>query len=381
MLARVTEMDQLRRVERALGFFGKEGAERDEAFAILHADGHKILGNYLARRHLRPDDAEEIVQSVFLKVFNNWHRLRFSSTSAWYGYLYEAARNTLRDKRQKPAEELASEPVDRRSDTFVIVERHLEAQHLQTLADSLWIGNGDSEGPLRCLAAKLLFIDKTHPDHVLRFLRAKGVKDCPADCTQIVSWLDDGYVLRKLAFDALYFSAEKLTALLLGISALSKDEMELVEDKARSSRQDALAIGTWQWCEVQFILLRYRSGMSVNQAHSRTEAWLSKERAFKIDAICAASFPFVSIMTRLRDGMKGLQCFDPAFAGNSLWKRLVFQYHVAQELAQEDILGRVSPPAEVVGYRLNNINTWIANRLAKELSNHAAKEKCRCPTM
>ena len=60
-----------------------------------------------------------------------------------------------------------------------------------------------------------------------------------------------------------------------------------------------------------------------------------------------------------------------------IWKRLVFQYHVFNELPQRQISEFLSPAASVVGYSLTTgmLNVWLSNgRLFAQLATYVRKE-------
>ncbi|MBI1331525.1 MAG: hypothetical protein GC165_01455 [Armatimonadetes bacterium] len=343
-----------------------------ESYSVLYDDGRRVLQKFLLSRGVSEDESDEIVQNLFVGILNHWSRLQFNSASAWYGYLYESCRNGIRHaaKNPNPSSPLR-ETEDHRIDVHGIIAKVLDRERLYSVADEVWLGVEPEDGHKRCLAAQLHFIDGLSPEEALKVVAAG--QPPPIQPDDFLEWISSPWVLRKVAFNELYISSDRLCAEILGLESWSNDEFDRIWLHAKRNDPELVAIGDWTCIEVDFILMRYRAGIPFSLALAKTAKPLSRERGLEIHDRCRSRYPFVKKMINLWGRTEGIPFRDQALGANSLWKRLVFQYYVLHELPQDDILERISPAADVAGYRIRNINTWIANRLLDDILSWRAK--------
>lgn len=364
-------MDERWKIERALFNLGSDGPEWKEAYDILYTDGRKALEKHLRGKAVPRDDSDDIIETIFQSILENRRRLKFVSVFPWYKYLYTAARNARRDHPPHVPGEISVEVPDQSPTAESIILRAFEHDLLHSLADSTWLGQAPSDAPTKLLAAQMLYIDGHPPEKVFAFVCSSTAKVKPQGPSQVASWVGDLWVMRKMAFQALYWSNDRLTNLLLGLPDASAEDLDALGAEAVSNPSSECAVSGWTWKEVSLIINRFRFGMPLRQALGKIPAeGLDEPRALKVCARCESLFPFVNSMTVLWQQLEGHPLRERTLKKNPLWKRLVFHYYAVHELPQEDVIDRVSPPAAVTGYQLNNINTWIASRLVKELKKH-----------
>lgn len=353
-------------IENALCRVGTDSSAKDSAFRILYEDGCQVLQAFLRRKGVPEEEREEIVQDIFVRILQNWNRLSFDSRAAWYGYIYKAARNAVY-KESPQYENGSAEHVPHPANMWEHITHILDADRLFEAADSTWFGSCPKDSNIRCLAAQYLYIDGQSLEDVFGFVSDSTASDKPSDSDSLHEWLSDSWVLRKVAFQALYLSNDSLTALLLESPHFTSQDIDAISKMAKNRLPSEHAIGNWKWGDVEFILLRYRYGVTMSAAASKVSGHITLERTRTISAKCLGCFPFVEIMSSLWSKLNCNTGRERALNSNELWKRLVFQYYAAHELSQDDILDRVSPPAAVSGYTINNINTWIASRLVENI--------------
>ncbi len=74
----------------------QEDARREEICRIFYERHAPTIGRFLASRGLAPELCAEVVQDVFLKIFNGLGGFRYETT--FLGWCYTITRNTLRNK-------------------------------------------------------------------------------------------------------------------------------------------------------------------------------------------------------------------------------------------------------------------------------------------
>lgn len=361
-------MEKYCEIGRSLELFGSSNPGWEDAYAALHANGVKVLGEYLRRRSVPIEDAEDIVQIVFTRILKNWNRLEFQSVASWYAYLYEATRNACRDRKIISNEEIRSDVPDLQPNAEELIGKILDSERLFQMADQVWLGKPPSDAVPKCLAARCLFVEGVPADDILSILGSSSAIDWPANSEELEHWVSDVWVIRKVAFGFLYMPNDALVAILLGQPHLHSSEIDLIGRFALKRDAREMAIGGWTWGEVQYLLLRFRYGIPKTQALAKLAQRVSPEDATKINAKCRRLFPFEQVMVNVWGRLEGNSHRELALQKNPIWKRLVFQYFVGHELPQDDILDRVSPPAAIAGYPLNSINAWVAGRLADDLT-------------
>ena len=361
--------DQGQMIESTIQLFGSTGRQKDDAYQILYKDGQKVLRDYLRTRHAAKSDIEDIIQIVFVRILNNWDRLRFDRKSAWYAYLKEAARNASYDIRPKEQNEIKVDPPDLRANSYELILRILDQEFLFNVADRVWLGTPPEDSQIRCLAAQFIYVDGKSEESVLRFVTSSRAQSKPKTCQELLEWLHHPWILRKLAYQELHVSNDCLTALILGHSAENTAIIDDYAFKVRQTNPEEFANPNWKWGQVDYIFLRYRYGIPMSLAIGKTKVKLERQEASSIESKCRQAFPFIPSMNNLWQRSENHPYRTEALTENLLWKRLVFEYHVTNCLPQDDIIERISPSAEIAGYGIKNINSWIAKRLREDLTN------------
>ena len=367
--------DPFKNIDRALRYFGSVGPHRDGAYSILYRDGREVLIRYLKHRSIPDEESEDIIQKLFVRILENWERLHFENGSAWYKYIHESVKNAIRSRKSGKTEEIKSDPEDPRAEILGGLWQRLGKERLYKTADYALLGQRPIDAELRRLAATYVYVDGKPTDVIFRSVIVKNAKAELSSEQDFESWISDVWVLRKIAFDQLYVPNDALTSLILGEKALDSSQLDSYVKQAKEMPPQSFAFGEWCWQEIDYVLLRFRAGIPQAHAIGKVVGNLTKERASEIHARCLESFPFVSCMGALWNRLDSNPNRKEALSKNNLWKRLVFQYHFAESLPQDHILERISAPAAISGYNLNNVNSWVAGRLEGDLRKWLQEEK------
>jgi len=349
-------MEHRKKLEKALAFFGPNGTGNEEDFALLYEDGRRVIRDYLGKSGCSATDSEDVAQKVFISVYLRRAKLEFPDLNHWRAYVKKAAQRVILDKvkGEKPGEdeEVPYVPPDIVEE---IAKREL-LKKLYAIADRIWLGAmPEEDADIKILAATFLYADGLSATEVLGYVAGKCRGTAPTTESELLDWVSHVAVLRRVAYNSLYYSNEELSDLLLGTGPVKGGQAGAAK---------------WNPTEAGIIRHRYRHGTSMAHIPISIRGALTSEDISSITARCRARFPFVYVMTLIWSRLDGHSLRKEVLTKNSLWKRLVFQYHVRDELPQEDILERVSAPALVAGYELNNVNTWVASRLREELKKH-----------
>jgi len=364
-------MEHRRRLERALSFFSPDSPGNPDDYALLYEDGWQSIRNHLRKKRCPDSDIEDITQAVFAIIYERRRSLTFTYLGQWYAYLQRAASNRYHDLPRPHQTLRGVDPIDERGEIVKKVEARLAREALLRHADNVWLGEEPAlDADAKLLAAQYFYTDGLAASEVIPLIspRCKGKK--PRSEEELLGWLSELSVLRRLAFASLYYSNESLTAILLGQPSATTEELNAL----LYSPSERLING-WRRQEVDVIRWRYRHGLPLAHIPMDVRGRLSSEEITALTARCQAEFPFVRMMTLLWTRLEGHPLRPEVLTKNLLWKRLVFQYHVYDELPQDDIRDRVSSPADVAGYRLRHVNAWVASRLRDELKSRLTEEE------
>jgi DNA-directed RNA polymerase specialized sigma24 family protein len=366
--------------DEALSVFVQgDDAEAERAFECLRARTvDALVGRVCASVHNR-EDAEDIVQQAYLRIWSRRRQLQNMGLAAWRGYLNRIALRCCldhlrsRDNKDRPASLESFHDIPSEEMPLVsAVEDAIRLGVIFSLADEVWLGSDPSVSPAvrtrQILAAQMMALDGVPWETVCRVLG-----DGP-DPTQSISrgtldrWVTDPNVVRGLAYERLYFSNQNLAAfLLMPLSPESTSEAPSRIDP------DGTTAG-WTPDEQLVIGWRYGAGMQQQQIEARTDNRLPSEELESLFAKCCALFPFRERMAEILASpvLRSSVPVRELLASDGLWKRLVFQYAYVDDISYKDILDRTAPAADQVGCTITERGTlkgWIAmKRLLKELA-------------
>jgi DNA-directed RNA polymerase specialized sigma24 family protein len=376
-------------VERALSLF-ELGDERQASQALdcLRSVSERVVKSHVRRFSLNHDDAEAIVNEVFLKVWRFRSGFTNRGLDSWHGLLRKTATRCsldhLSERRSTATLDDACEIASSERPILDALITASQSAQLQEYADECLLGMSvtlsEGERTQRVLAAQLFYLDGLDWQTTLRIAGATRIGSKQPDRAALDGWLEDPGVIRNLAYHELYYSNDRLASHLLGLpKATTPGVLNDMERKAPITQPESEAECGWTWAEVSVILWRYRHGLLAHQIATRLDCRLSPEQSEAVYVKCSSLFPFKQIMTRLLS----LPSFEPEsqnrryLASPGLWKRLILQYAYIDDLAYRDMLERTEPPAKEAGYAITESGTlksWVAmGRLLGELAKYCLK--------
>jgi len=317
-----------------------------------------------ARRYLRGclrghagdvDECEDLVQETLTAVWRYRARFECLGPAAWLGLLRRTARQRLIDRRRGRSEPTLAEnweelpdALSPGTDALAAVLLQAEAERLERAADVLWLGLDPTqprrEHRRRLLAAQSFYLDGARWDQIARVL---GLAPPEAARRALDGWLADPGVLRHLAHSQLYVPGPELARRLLEGSCCPEAEARVI-----------------RW--------RYEHGLLVEGILARRDCPLDREALEALVVRTRARLPFMQIMTELLATLDGAgPAGRGALAEPGLWRRLAFDYAYREGLPHRDILERLEPAAEQVGFRLTPaaLNGWLSGgRLLRQLA-------------
>lgn len=332
------------------------------ALRVLEPRIKGFLWRYLGSLLPRDADREDAIAEVFAKLWAHRERIQVLSLGACWRYLAVMARRValdmIGDNRFETLE------LDEAGTTFIdrVAENRLAQWQLYRTADRLWIGVcehiSEIEQDRRLLAAQLHYLEGRSWKDIVEILHpAEEITRETLD-----EWLLDPATLRLLALKHVYRSNESLAALLLG--------REISDLPRHSDAGDP---------EEQVILLRFLNGL----LREKIVQMLPDLAEASIDAIverCKKNLPYSRLAKEVEQSYRRLPC-ESLLSDQGLIRRLVFQYHVADNLPQKQILERCEPVADAWGQKLTDgmLNVWISNgrlftQLVKFLSGEQSDE-------
>ncbi len=323
------------------------------------------------RLGLPPTEAEDVVQSVSVRLWQRRHRLAESSIGPFWALAFKSVKNMAIDwgRRQSKASEQAIEdellPSEDVPYVDVLVERSLERESVYAAADRLWLGALSGADETRILAVQLCLIEGLPVAEVGAMLRI------PVE--ELVGSLRDPLIGCHALYRALRWENDELARYVLDPEAPPTSQR--VEELLREAQHGgAASVGPWISLEVAIVILRVRFGM--------TEDEISRALSGRVDALTAAAvirravdaYPFVRIAENAVGAWRPSET-EPSEAG--VWRRLVFEYHLRHQLPHKQILERVAPAASTLHFELKptTLNSWIGNgRLWAQIASFVANE-------
>lgn len=349
-------------------FIGDDEEAARQAAERLWIIGVRAIIGRLRRAGI--EDAEDIAQDVFLKLWARRKDFEPRGLFAWLKFVLTIARHSVIDKGRGAEIELDwpedYDPQDGDAGIIEIIAEALERHQINGAANELWLGvEWGTEERLKVISIQLYLQDYS-VDKVKNIIRPK----LPAIDHDFDLWLADEDLLRAACFFVLYRGNMPLAGYLLDPeSPMRPNEVEAVlrEVQKGSSAKSK----NWTADEAHVLLLRFLYGM-LDEKVAQVKSDLSPAIVGQIIGRGLELLPFEKRCRRLRSALNRLQqtnrLHDPG-----LWRRLAFQYRVADFLPHKQILERTVPAAEVAGQKLSaaQLNGWLSNgRLYVQLADH-----------
>lgn len=355
-------MDEIWHIER---FTGQDEGAASESFAVLCQRLRPFLNRHLLRLIPREADREDLIQAVLTKIWSKRDQFRPATVGAWYQFAATAAWRAGIDFQRSEAKVSQVEEVEDFGSVEPIVETFStlasSARKLYEVADITWL-KADPNIPLqerdrRILAAQLFYTDEASVEEILALLGTHR----PVTRRDLDEWFTDPAVLLGLCFRHLYRPNEPLACQIFGVPPSQLDAFS-----------DHGHLEGWSPIELKIGVLRTRNGLK-SEKLGRVVAGATPELIESAARKCRDLFPFAELARDIKWSLR----HSPKVASElNLWKRLVFQYHVADELPQKQILERIAPAAEVFGVSItaNVLNAWLSiGRLFGQLERQARR--------
>jgi DNA-directed RNA polymerase specialized sigma24 family protein len=313
------------------------GHEADQAFRHLWTLMRERLERAAVRFGLTSEDAEDVVQTVSMNLWERRHTIASQGVGAFWGLAYRAVKNLCIDverRRQRvpflPLESIEIPEADR---PYVdeVVSAFLQRESIEEIADELWLGICDLD-PGELLALRLCLREGVAPHEAERIA---GI--APGSIEKITKDLS---AVRHALYQSLLWESEALADYVLGCLSSTDATIRL---------------------HATVIALRVRHGMTKEEISRRLADEIGEAEVERITESVIEKYPFVAISQRAF----GLTQPDLATLLDDLgiWKRLVFEYHLRFELPHRQILERTGPSASVFGIELKptTLNSWTGN--------------------
>ncbi len=339
------------------------------AYAELFRQARPVLSRYLVMRGVRPDDADDLIQAGFAKIWERRNLLDFSTTAEWLAYAKRVTDRLLIDnfRKHKGAILVNIEEVTVSSEGEVefveAISSSLDRATVSSSANALWLGEPPQMFSARLTLAKLLWVDQLPIADVCavagRLLGTSVVEDA------LVNLVSHPAVIRTIVFEILAPEPLLLTASLCGCSTNTMHEVIA----------NPRAIGELSLVEVVLILSKAYFYEHNAAAVRRVCDQISEAQALALIDRIGGLLPFVNAVGELRDNI-GQEHFTRALSGSGVWKRVAFHY-AGCGLPHGDIYKWIGPVASLVGFALEpmTLHAWISNRrLIKELVVYINKE-------
>ena len=363
-----------------------------EALGYLFNGSRATLDRYLQHscRVKDPQVRADLAQSSFLKLWSARGTFQNLGESAWHGWLHLTASRCYVDYLRS-AGRLASEeefdlneiPSEERSIVDAVLTA-VASDELFRIADILFLELDPSLSPRmhsrHLLAAQLFYVDGEPWESVVRLLGPQPAGEATLTREELNRWLAQPGVLRQLAFQTLFYGNDRLTAHLLRWPGMSTDERAEALDAllrdglvANAGEVCAATDKSLTWAEALVVLWRFRHAMLVDQIRARSDHRLNDEQLAALLDRCVSDFPFAGKMRELVAKIVPDASADATtalFGATGLWQRLALEYRFREDLPHRDILERVGPASDVVGYDLTPgmLNVWLSNgRLVRRL--------------
>lgn len=368
--------DELRNLEV---FAGQDRKAADEAFVRLSDRIERFLWKYLTPLVPLEQEREDVISIVIGKLYSRRSEFQVRGVGPWWAYVATTARRVVYDRapQRDPDVELSDELPDCDLDAIGNIAElsHFRSQ-LHRAADELWLGVPEDlfEGDRRrrLLAAQFFYLHGSSWEEVTAVLGA-GAKLPRAT---LDGWLQDPSVLLDLAYNYLYVGTDDLLSIIFRPEKpLSRSELEAAVSGFESAK------GTppegWYWNEVKVAVWRYRNGL-LNEKIRQIDRHLTEGFIESTLEKCRARLPFERRVRDLQQAFAQKRVPIDLLETSGLWRRLVFQYSVSNDLPQRQILERTERPAAMAGFTLTAgvISAWLSNgRLLQQLSSHIKEQR------
>jgi DNA-directed RNA polymerase specialized sigma24 family protein len=342
------------------GFAADDEAVARRAFDRLASPARRVVLAYLRKHSGDAAECEDLAQETLASLWAYRARFRNQGAAAWVGLLRQVARQRLIDRRRAPVVPTADPPdwdslpegEQAGADLLAAVALEGDTERLLHAADVCWLGVdrtlAAAEHRRRLLAAQAFYLDGAGWEAISEVL---GLGVGPSARRVLDEWLADASVQRSVAHAALYVPNAALAQRLVAAGD---------------------ADGPWSAAEAAALGWRYGYALRPDQILARRDCRLSPE---ELEGLCVRSkarLPFMKTMQRVLDALeRSGGTPQAALAEPGLWRRLVFDCAYREELPHRDILERLGPAAEVVGYPLTaaTLNGWLSGgRLLRQLA-------------
>lgn len=353
-------------------FTGKDAQAARAAYNCLCERCRARLIGYLRRQGVTEEDAQDVVQETFLKIWKVRAEFRNQGVPEWWVYLKRSAIRLYIDlvrKRKKipvPVEwEEEKVPPDQRPLLDSILMAVL-TQRLYHCANVHWLAldpnlPADTHN-LRLLTAMRYYLDGDPLPDLLHSLSSTLPGETPPTPGEVRSWLRDPGVLRHLAFERLYYSNDRLTGrMLFGDRGAAGTLLDDLTALAENQPPMDLAFSDLTWIQVSLVLWHYRNAMSLADILKKLNDLEQQQRpiaGWDYDSAKLASLldsltvrlPFNQQMEQLLYGFsRNAEVHAwPFFKQRKLWERLVFQYAYHDALSPDQIVERILPAVKSV---------------------------------
>jgi DNA-directed RNA polymerase specialized sigma24 family protein len=337
----------------------------EESLKTLIPGIRKFLRGFLYGKVSHPEDVEDIISDVVIRICSRRESLEFGTLAEFYAYVKVVARHLVYDRsKTKISGPLPPDIEDQKGP-----ENTLDQAWVRDVADEIWLVAPPDMKPrerkARIAALLMYFHDGASVQEIEQTLRLKL-----ADC------LDDRYAVYGFCFYSLYFSNRRtLEQILTPGRYLSEVELEKVATRARTETGPSIFEG-WTWSEVHVLILRFRNGLITSKLFQILPQFDKEFIETTINRGLAA-LPMEQVTDKVAKHLANeLIEFNP-LSDQDLYKRLAFQYHVFDYLPQLQILERILPAPTKSGVNLNGdiLTMWISGRRLMKQFEKYVKEK------
>ena len=368
--------DELRYIER---FASCDREVADEAFTRLSDRVERFLWRYLSSLVPSEQEREDIILAVLEKLYLKRSDFQVKGVGAWWSYVAVTARRCVYDR--SPHAQSVEIPNELPARDLEVIGNVAELSHFRSVlyrcADELWLGVArsieESERRKRLFAAQMFYLHGSSWQEIAAIL--EPISDSISRST-LDEWFLAPSVILDLAYHQLYVDNDSLVCTILRPEKpLTRRELDEIVQRADSS--SFTPPEGWTWQEAKIAVWRYRNGLL-------TEKIQQMDRHLTIPVIesalgrCRTRLPFERRARDLQQALAKRKVPIDLLAKSGLWKRLVFQYSIANELPQRQILERIEGAARVSGFDVTagKLGAWLSNgRLLEQLSTHVKEQK------
>lgn len=357
--------------DKAFCCFARHETE-SEGFESLTELTRPILLIYLGFRDRLSEDHEDIVGTLFAKVWEHRRRISFSARAHWLSYVKTSADRLLIDTRSSAASRRTSsidflEDIPDNTDGHFgrALERSILSTKISEEADILWLGAKSADYDVRLLAATLLFMDGKELHVIMKAFSKLKVGPNQTNPIEFLTWISDITVLRSLTAKELIISFEDLLPFLL---KCQPGDVSSVLHQMRLESRDS---------EVTVLFLRFGNFLTKYRINQKMSDVLTEEEVTQILEKYELRLPHVTNMRRLWGAFDSCDSRENALAKSGLWKRVVFHYSVLYDLRNVDFIEWISPAADISGFRIDSMkmHAWVSSgRLLGEFRRHLEKQ-------